>query len=174
MTTAATEKELTPWWLVLIEGIALIILGILLWTNTAATTVIFVQVIGIYWLIRGIFYIVAIFVDSSMWGLKLAIGILGIVAGILVLQHPVMSPLAIGQALIIILGIYGIIAGGVDLIQAFQGAGWGRGILGVVMIILGIWLLANMTAATFALPWAVSILAIVGGILAIIAAFRMR
>lgn len=174
--TAAQEGPMAPWWLVLLEGIALVILGILLISNTGKTAVVFVQVIGIYWIIRGIFYIVAIFVDSSQWGLKLALGILGIIAGILVLDHPLISPLALGNAIIIILGIYGVIAGIADLVAAFQGAGWGRGILGVVMIILGIWLMTNLNnfGTAFAVWWAGGILAIIGGIVAIIGAFRMK
>lgn len=176
MTTAAVQQESKgiPWWLVLIEGIALIILGVLFLTNTGATTLIFVQALGIYWLIRGIIYIVAIFLDSTAWGWKLFAGIVGILAGIVILQHPLLSPFMVGSVLIIVLGIQGIIVGIVGLIQAFQGAGWGAGILGAVSVIIGIWLLANIGAATLALPWAVALLAIVGGIAAIVMAFRIK
>lgn len=176
MTTTAQQVEESgaPWWLYLIEGIALIILGLLFMTNTAATTLIFIQVLGIYWLIKGILAIVSIFIDSSRWGWKLLIGILGIIAGIIILQHPIWSPFVVGSTLIIILGIQGLIIGVVEIIQAFQGAGWGSGILGVVSIIIGIWLLANIGAATLALPWAVGIMAIIGGIIAIVNAFRVK
>ncbi len=176
MTTTAQQVEESgaPWWLILIEGIALIILGLLFMTNTAATTIIFIQVLGIYWLIKGILSIVAIFIDSSQWGWKLVIGIIGILAGIIILQHPLWSPLVVGSTLIIILGIQGLIIGVVEIIQAFQGAGWGSAILGVLSIIIGIWLLANIGAATLALPWAVGLLAIIGGIVAIVAAFRVK
>lgn len=174
--TATPEGTMAPWWLVLIEGIALVILGIMMISNTAATAIVFVQVIGIYWILRGIFYIVAIFVDSSQWGLKLALGILGIIAGILVLDHPLVSPLALGNAIIIILGIWGILSGIFDLFAAFQGEGWGRGILGVIMILISIWLLTNVNnfGSAFAVWWAGGILAIVGGIIAIVGAFRLK
>jgi uncharacterized membrane protein HdeD (DUF308 family) len=173
-TTQQVEESGAPWWLILIEGIALIILGLLFMTNTAATTIIFIQVLGIYWLIKGILSIVAIFIDSSQWGWKLVIGIIGILAGIIILQHPLWSPLVVGSTLIIILGIQGLIIGVVEIIQAFQGAGWGSAILGVLSIIIGIWLLANIGAATLALPWAVGLLAIIGGIIAIVMAFRVK
>jgi uncharacterized membrane protein HdeD (DUF308 family) len=173
-TTQQVEESGAPWWLILIEGIALIILGLLFMTNTAATTVFAIQVLGIYWLIKGILSIVAIFIDSSQWGWKLLIGIIGILAGIIILQHPLWSPLVVGSTLIIILGIQGLIIGVVEIIQAFQGAGWGSAILGVLSIIIGIWLLANIGAATLALPWAVGLLAIIGGIIAIVMAFRVK
>jgi len=177
MSTAAQpveQESAVPWWLILIEGIALIILGILFMTNPASSTLIFIQVLGIYWLIKGILSIVTIFIDSTAWGWKLIIGILGIIAGIIILQHPIWSPFVVGSALIIILGIQGLIVGIVEVIQAFQGGGWGVGLLGVLSIVIGGWLLFNIGAATFALPWAIGILAIVGGIVAIVAAFRAR
>jgi len=163
-----------PWWLVLIEGIALVILGILLVIKPGMASLIFVQFLGIYWLIAGIFRIISIFLDRSMWGWKLFAGILGILAGIFVLQYPVWSPVVILSTMVIILGIQGIIYGGIGLFQAFKGAGWGAGILGAVSIAFGIYLLANIGAATLALPWVMGILAIVGGVAAIVMAFRLK
>ena len=175
--TAATETNETRqtyWWLILLEGIALIILGFLMLTNTAQATLIFIQVLGIYWLIAGIFKIISIFLDHSMWGWKLFAGILGILAGIIVLNHPLWSPFVIGATLVIILGIQGLIFGAIGLYQAFKGAGWGTGILGALSIIFGLYLLFNIGAATFVLPWVLGILAIVGGIAAIVMAFRVK
>jgi uncharacterized membrane protein HdeD (DUF308 family) len=168
------DSQGVPWWLVLLEGISLIILGILLLLKPGMTTIVFIQFLGIYWLVAGLFKIISIFLDSSMWGWKLFAGILGIIAGIIVLRHPVWSPFVVGATLIIILGIQGIIYGGIGLFQAFKGAGWGVGILGAVSIVFGIYLLANLQAATLVLPWVVGVLAIVGGIAAIVVAFRIR
>jgi uncharacterized membrane protein HdeD (DUF308 family) len=163
-----------PWWLVLIEGICLLILGLLLVANPAMTSIILMQVIGLYWLIAGIFKIIGIFLDSTAWGWKLFAGILGIVAGIIVVRHPLWSPVVAGSALVIVFGIEGIIIGAVGVYQAIKGAGWGAGILGVISIVIGILLLANLWLFTFSLPWAIGILCIVGGILAIIMAFRVK
>ncbi len=173
-SVSAKETNAVPWWLVLIEGIALILLGIFLLTSPGATTLVLVQFLGIYWLVAGIFKIVSMFLDHSMWGWKLFAGILGIIAGIIVLQHPIWSPLVVGSTLVILLGIQGIIYGGIGLWQAFKGAGWGTGILAVLSIIFGIYLLANIGQATLVLPWVVGILAIVGGIAAIVLAFRLK
>jgi uncharacterized membrane protein HdeD (DUF308 family) len=177
MTTAtATESDvkMTPWWLVLLEGIAAVIIGVLLLTNPRATMAVLVEVLGIYWLIAGIFKIISIFIDSSMWGWKLFAGILGILAGIIIIQHPLWSTILVPTIAIIILGIDGIIIGIVSLIQAFKGGGWGVGILGVLSIIFGIILVANPLIGAAALPWVLGIFGIVGGIFAIIMAFRLR
>ena len=169
-----TSAPQSPWWVVLIGGIAGIIIGILLITNTAPTTVFLVQVLGIYWLISGIVSIVQIFIDSSQWGWKLAIGILGIIAGLLIIQHPIYSPILVTRVVVILLGIQGLIVGVIYLIQAFTGGGWGIGILGVLSIIFGIILLGNIWAASIALPLVLGIFGIILGIVAVVRAFQMR
>ena len=115
-----------------------------------------------------------IFIDSSNWGWKLFAGILGIVAGIIILQHPLWSVLLVPATLVVLLGITGILIGIVKLIQAFQGGGWGVGILGVLSIVLGIILLGNVGIATLTLPVVLGIFAILGGILALVGAFRLK
>jgi uncharacterized membrane protein HdeD (DUF308 family) len=168
------DNKLTPWWLVLINGIAALILGILLITSTGSTVLILVQFLGIYWLVSGIFQIVGLFIDSTAWGWKLFAGILGILAGIVILNHPLISPLVVGGTIVIIMGVQGIIFGIVGLVAAFQGGGWGAGIMGVLSVIFGIVLLANPLLGAAALPWVLGIFGIVGGIAGIIAAFRMK
>jgi len=163
-----------PWWLVLIQGIAALIIGIFLLTQPAGTTLFLVQFLGIYWLVSGIFQIIGMFIDSTAWGWKLFSGILGILAGIAVINNPLYSTILVPTVLVFVLGIQGIIVGIVGLVQAFKGAGWGAGILGALSILFGIILLGSPFIAALALPWVAGIFAIVGGIAGIIAAFRMR
>ena len=170
----APKVKLVPWWLVLIEGVLLIIIGIFLLTNPATTVVTIVSVLGIYWLISGIFNIIKIFFDSSMWGWKLFAGIVGIIAGWFLIQNPIGGSVVVSATTVILLGLFGIFIGIVNIIQAFKGAGWGTGILGVISIILGVILLANRFLFTFSLPWALGIMAIIGGIIAIFNSFRIR
>jgi len=173
VSTYQSEPEI-PWWLVLIEGISLVILGILWIASPGMTAVIALQFLGIYWFIAGIFKIISIFLDSSMWGWKLLAGILGIIAGLIVIRHPLWSPVVVGSTLIISMGIEGIIFGGIGVFQAFKGAGWAAGLLGALSILFGILLLANVWLFTFSLPWVLGILSIVGGIAAIVMAFRLK
>lgn len=168
------DNKLTPWWLVLINGIAALILGILLITSTGSTVLILVQFLGIYWLVSGIFQIIAMFIDTTAWGWKLFAGILGILAGIAILNHPLISPIIVGTTLVIVMGVQGIIFGIAGLVAAFRGGGWGAGILGALSVIFGIILLFNPFLGAAALPWVLGIFGIVGGVSAIIAAFRMR
>jgi len=168
------EKHNIPWWVVLLQGIAAVILGLLLLAKPGMTIVVVVQLIGIYWFVSGLFQIVAIFIDHTQWGWKLFSGILGIIAGMIIIKHPLWSPIMLTSVLIIVLGIEGLIIGVINLIQAFKGGGWGVGILGALSILFGLVLLANVLLAAFSVPWFLGVLGIVGGIIAIIYSFRLK
>ena len=178
MSSEATtfETEQMPWWLILIGGILTIIIGIFLLTSPVKTTIALVWALGLYWVISGIFTLIGMFLDHTAWGWKLFIGILSIIAGIWVVRHPIISAAAIPTLLVLLLGIQGIITGVVSLIMAFRGGGWGAGILGVLSIIFGIFLVLNWTSPGMALTlvWVVGIFAVVGGIVQVIQAFRQR
>lgn len=174
MTSAAVQERELPWWLVLIEGIALVILSLFLLAKPGMTTVIVIQFLGIYWFIAGIFKIIGIFIDSEMWGWKLFAGIVGIIAGIVVIQHPLWSTAVVGNTVIILLGIAGIIMGGVSVYQGYKGSSVMTGILGVVSLILGIVLLMHVWFFAVSLPWVLGIFALVGGVATIVAAFRLK
>ena len=169
-----TEGMDSPWWLVLLEGIAAVIIGLFLLTAPGATLFVLVQVLGIFWLVGGIFRTVSIFIDTSLWGWKLVGGVLGILAGIVVLQHPLWSSMLVPAIYLIILGIQGLISGGVSLVLAFSGGGWGAGILGALSIVFGLVLLFNVWIGVAVLPYILGAVGIVGGGLAIAVAFAMR
>jgi uncharacterized membrane protein HdeD (DUF308 family) len=169
-----TEGMDSPWWLVLLEGIAAAIIGLFLLTAPGATLFVLVQVLGIFWLVGGIFRTVSIFIDTSLWGWKLVGGVLGIFAGIVVLQHPVWSSVLVPAIYVIILGIQGLIQGGVNLVMAFRGEGWGIGILGALSIVFGLVLLFNVWIGVAVLPFVLGAVGIVGGGAAIAIAFAMR
>ena len=176
MTATTLQKQAAsiPWWVVLIEGIAAIILGILLLINPGSTTVLIIQFLGIYWFIDGIMSIVRIFIDKTAWGWKLFSGIIGILAGIAIIQYPLWATLLVPTVMVWLFGFFGIIIGVIGLIQAFQGAGWGAGILGVLSILFGILLLANPLVGAVTLPFIFGFLGIVGGIAALVMAFRLK
>ena len=178
MSSEATtfETEQMPWWLILIGGILTIIIGIFLLTSPVKTTVALVWSLGLYWVISGVFTLIGMFLDHTAWGWKLFIGILSIIAGIWVVRHPIISTATIPALLVLLLGIQGIITGIVALVMAFKGGGWGAGILGVLSIVFGIFIVLNWTSPGMVLTfvWVVGIFAVVGGIGQIIQAFRQR
>ena len=163
-----------PWWLVLIEAIAAIIIGLLLLINPGSTIAVLVRLLGLYFLITGILSIIAIFIDRSAWGWKLISGILGILAGIVIIDYPLWSALVVPALFLMVIAIFAIIIGIINLIHAFRGAGWGKGVLGALSILLSVVILARPLLATLSLPLILGILALAGGFLALLDAFRLR
>ena len=168
------EVKPPPWWLVLIEAILLIVIGIFLLVNPYQTFVSIIWVLGIYWLVRGVFQLVSLFWDRRMWGWKIFAGILGLIAGWIVIQNPITSAVILGQFTVWMLAFIALFFGISDLVSAFKGAGWVKAVLGVISIILAVLLMTNSMAATASLPWVIGILAILAGLLLIFGAFRLR
>jgi len=163
-----------PWWLVLIEGIFAVIIGLSLLVAPGMTISIIVKVLGLYWFFAGMLAIVSIFVNRTDWALKLIAGIVGIVAGLIVIRHPLWSTILIPSLVVVLIAIGGIIIGIVDIVRAFKGAGWGIGILGVLSLLLAVVLLLNPVKAAFASTLVLGLIALGGGVIAIIMAFRIR
>jgi len=163
------------WWVVLLQGIASVIIGILLFTDTAATLVTLIIFLGVYWFIGGIFDIVRVFTDKADWGWHLIAGILGILAGLVVVKNPLWAALLVPATLVWVLGILGVIIGVMTFVQAFRGAGWGPAILGALSVIFGLVLIFGNTllAATF-LVGTMAGIAIIGGIVAIVMSFMIK
>jgi len=168
------EQRLAPWWLVLLQGIAAVLIGVLLLIRPGSTALFIIQFLGWYWFIGGIFGIVAIFLDTSNWGWKLFAGILGILAGLAILNHPLWSTVLVPTVLVWYMAFTGLFMGISMLIQAFRGGGWGVGILGVLSILFGVLLMIRPFAAALSMPWVFAVIAIAGGISAIFAAFRLK
>jgi len=174
--TVATQSKTSsvPWWLILIEGLAAIIVGILLLANPGSILAVSVQLLGIYFFVTGILSIIAIFINSTAWGGKLFAGIIGILAGFIIIEYPLWNTLLIPTTLVLVIAVFAIIIGLINIIHGIQGAGWGKGILGVISILLGVVLLARPILATISLPFVLGVLGILGGVLAIINAFQLK
>ncbi len=150
--TTQSGKSSVPWWLILIEGIAANIVGLLLLANPGSTLAVLVRLLGIYFFVTGILSIIAIFIDSTAWGWKLFAGIIGILAGFIIIEYPLWSTLLVPTTFVLVIAVCEIIIGLINLVHAFQGAGWGKGILGVLSILLGVVLPARSILATITLP----------------------
>jgi uncharacterized membrane protein HdeD (DUF308 family) len=172
---AATSPKSDVWWIFLLEGIAAIIFGILLLTQPAATLVALVIFLGFYWLFVGVLELVRVFVDRSVpWFWSLLIGVLGIVAGLIVLKHPLFAAVVLPTAIVVWLGVLGLVIGVFAIIGGFTGGGIGSFIFGVINFIIGLILLGSPMVAALAVPLVFGILLIVEGIALLFWAFKVK
>jgi uncharacterized membrane protein HdeD (DUF308 family) len=171
---AGGSGEALPWWLVLVEGIVVALLGLILLVAPGASLFFLVWLLGIYLVVAGIIRIVGIFLDSSSWGWKLVAGILCLIAGLAILSDPLWSTTLASTWLVILVGFLAMLQGAAGLIVAFQGGGWGMGALSVLGILFGLFLVINPLIGVAALTLILAIFMLIGGVGAVVQAFRMR
>jgi len=164
--TAAAYDEL-PWWLGIVQGVALLVLGVLALTAPGATLVVLVQLVGIYWLVAGVLGLIGLLGDRTSWLWRLLGGIIGILAGLAVVAHPMWASVLVPTTLILVVGIFGIVNGVLVLVQSFGARHWTGVLLGFFSILLGAVLVMNPLIGAATLPFVIGILALVGGVMSI-------
>ena len=123
-TEYKAEAQLVPWWLVFLEGLVALGIGIYFINNPLLTIIYLVRILGIYWLITGILTLIHLFTDRSNMIWKLISGIVGILAGLAVIGYPLLSALIVPATYIMLMGVLGICSGAISLFWALK-TGWG-------------------------------------------------
>jgi uncharacterized membrane protein HdeD (DUF308 family) len=97
-----------------IIGVLSVIVGFALLRTPFQSVEVFIFVLGIFWLVQGIMTFVAAFALKRGRGWALVSGILGILAGIIILVYPISSAVTlafVGGIWLVILGVIQVIAG---------------------------------------------------------------
>jgi len=167
------------WWGPVLYGVALLALATFFFINPVSTTLTFVWVVGLFWLIGGIMKLISLFFERTLWGWRLVGGALGVVVGAwLVFPGSVAdaagNALALSTAIALLVSIGGIISGVTSLITAFSFKSVWDGVFGGLEILLGIIILFNLFVAAFIVPLVLAIFAVVAGIWAIIVGLKAR
>jgi len=174
----------TIWWMVLIRGILLIILGALTLWQPVVSVVAVVLVFGIYAIVDGVVAIVGGIASRKRnpdWGWLIFQGALAIVAGVLILILPGLAGLLGVFAILWFLVFSALVTGVMTIWTAARQTGgvkaWGivAGILDLAFgVLLGVFAFLNPVGTAAAIVWVVAILAIVIGVVLVITAFMVR
>ena len=176
-------KQVTSaiWWLVLLRGIAAVLLGILLFTNTAATLSVIIIFLGIYWVVDGISTLLASFIgreEHSNWGWGIFVGIISILAGLAVLSQPVLTAIFTTSFIVSFVGIMIIISGVWSIVTGFRlrktSGEWVMIIGGVLGLILGLLLVMNPLFSALVYVYIIAVFLIIGGFSLIVMAFQVK
>ena len=168
-----SKANLVPWWLILLQGLAALIIGIYLILYPIMTTIYLVQVLGWYWIFVGLLTLATILMDKTDWMWRALSGILGIIAGMVVIGHPYWSAILVPETLVIVVGILAICFGALSLFRAMR-EGWGAAIMGALSIIFGLLIIGSPFVGIAILIYLLAVLAIVGGMATIYLAFQLR
>jgi len=164
----------TERYILLFGGIVSLVFGVLLFTQPTATLGLIMLLVGLSWFIQGVVTLASIFIDKAEWGWKLFAGIIGLAAGLLVLRNPVESTVVIPAIYAILMGIFGLLIGVSALIAAFQGEGWGVGIVGAFSLAIGLLLMFNSVVGGAVLVWLTALLLVIQGAIGVIWSFVRR
>jgi uncharacterized membrane protein HdeD (DUF308 family) len=184
--TAAADALRTvirrTWWIPLVQGIAALVVGVSLLTRPAPTLVLLTIFLGAYWFVGGIFDTVGAVSrrDSDRhWLLALVSGLLSIFVGLLLLGRPILGFVLTSLTVVTFIAMGAILSGifsvvwAVRVLREIKGEGWII-LLGLLSILLGVMLLSSPFLSAVALIQVTALLAVVGGIAAIVNAFRLR
>ena len=161
-----------PRWMYVLRGILAIVFGLVTLAWPGLSLVVLVVVFGAYALVEGVVAIVLGFMrrreDDRWWAIVLG-GLLGVVAGGIVLAWPAITSLA----LIFIIGAWAVANGVMQIIAAFSD-GWYLALFGVLSILFGLFVLFRPLTGALALAWAIGWWGLVAGVALIVHALMRR
>jgi uncharacterized membrane protein HdeD (DUF308 family) len=153
---------------------AALLASLLLSSDLGASLPSSINVLGLYWLALGVLAFVQIFVDESMpWILTLAMGILGVVAGILALNHPPLLVLILPD-LALSLGVTGGTIGLLAIVAGLSGGGIAPTVLGVANLLVCLVLVDQPLLVKLEAPEVFSAILLVQGAALLILSTRTR
>lgn len=135
------ERIFGKWWLMLLEGICLIIIGIFTIFNSSLALTTLIWCIGLYLGIMGVFYIIAAIFYHQKLGTNMTYGIIHGIINLIICAIFVFAPGMVVTIFMILIGIWAIISGILLLATCGSSTGAakiGKIILGLLLILFGI------------------------------------
>ena len=173
------ETMVKGWWLISLRGLVALALGIImLIMDPLAAAALLVLLIGVYALVDGIFALVVGIINrpphrNRAW--LIAEGIIGILAGAAIL----IAPLVAGVLIVYFIAFWALFTGVLELIfsiaewKNLPGA-WMILINGIISILLGGLILANVVAGTVLLVVIIAIYLVIFGLLLMLLGFSLK
>jgi uncharacterized membrane protein HdeD (DUF308 family) len=164
------------WWAFVLRGIVAIALGILAFVQPGATLIALIAVFAAYAIFDGVLAIAAgVSVEGGPRWLFILGGILGIVVGLLTINRPDVTAVA----LVLLIGVWAIATGVSEAVAAYSFRQaleneWLLAISGVVSVVFGVFLIVAPGDGIFAVLWVIGYYAIFAGIMYIAAGIRLR
>jgi uncharacterized membrane protein HdeD (DUF308 family) len=150
------------WWTLVLRGVVAVLFVLILF-------------FGAYTLVDGIFAIVGGIMDSSRRWLLLIEGVLGVVAGLILLARPGLGALV----LLYVIAIWAIVTGVMEILAAISlrreiDNEWLMILGGALSVLFGVILAILPGAGLLSLTWLIGVYALVFGVAFIFLGFRVR
>jgi uncharacterized membrane protein HdeD (DUF308 family) len=174
LTREAAESVARNWWVLLVNGLALVVAGVLIFSIDWSVRSLSIF-IGALFILQGISMALTRGFDRSANTTNVVTGLLSIAAGVAIIVWPHPGLVAVA----IFLGSWLIVMGTVSVAGAFAGRKvipdwWLWLILGVLEIALGVLALADPGATLAALITVAGIWAVIVGVMNVVMAFQVK
>jgi len=176
---AVREFAGAVWWMVLLRGVLIALFGIIALVSPGIALLTLVFLFGFYAILDGVVAVVMgvrARKTAAHWVWPVVQGVLSVIAGIVALAWPGVTALA----LLFVVAFWAIVMGVAEIAEAFTArrAGahaWGWTLVaGIVNVLFGLALLVWPATGILALIWLVGLFALIGGVILIGWAFRIR
>ncbi len=166
------------WGWALAFGIITLLTGIAALAWPGRTLVVVAVLFGVQLIVMGIFRFAAAFASEDLTGgtraLLAVLGVLSLIIGLYAVRHVLITLLALA----LLLGIFWIVSGAVELFTALshrgmRGRGW-NAVMGIFSVLAGIVVLAYPGISLLVLAVVLSVWLLVFGAMQITLAFRLR
>jgi len=173
------ETMVKRWWLLSLRGLVALVLGIIMLVmDPLVAAELLILLIGIYALLDGIFALIVGIINrpphrDRAW--LIAEGIIGILLGIVIL----MAPLLAGVVIIYLIAFWALLTGILELVfsiaqwKYIPGA-WMILIAGILSVLLGGLILANIVAGAVLLVVIVAVYLVIFGLLLMLLGFSLK
>ena len=164
------------WWAFVVRGLVALAIGILAFVQPGATLVALVAVFAAYAIVDGVLAIAAgVTVESGPRWMFIVGGILGIVVGLLTINRPDVTAIA----LVLLIGVWAIATGVTEVAAAYQFRQvleneWLVALSGVISVVFGVFLIVAPGDGIFAVLWIIGFYAILAGITYLAVGIRLR
>jgi uncharacterized membrane protein HdeD (DUF308 family) len=170
------------WWLVLLRGIVIFVMGILLVSRPLPTIVVLVYLLGFYWFFDGIFTMLGSIrgrKNHKDWGWGVFVGIISALAGIIVFSQPYISAVIGVTFVIYMVAIMVLVSGMWSIITGIRlrkqiANEWSMILGGMLSALFALLLMSNPLMSAMTLAWLMGVIALIGGIVLIVISLRIR
>jgi uncharacterized membrane protein HdeD (DUF308 family) len=163
------------WPTVLFIGVLTIALGVAVLVWPSQTLLVLSILLGIQLLLFGLFRLITAFSsDTESPGLAAFVGIIGMIAGIIVLRNPIETVAVLAT----ILGVVWIITGSIDVIEALankrEGSRLLLALMGLLSVAAGVIVVSWPAPTLTVLAWIAGLYLVIFGLLISASAFSLR
>ena len=173
------ETMVKRWWLISLRGLLALALGIIMLVMDPLTAAeLLVLFIGVYALVDGIFALVVGIINrpphrNRAW--LIAEGIIGILAGAAILAAPLLA----GAVIVYLIAFWALLTGILELVFSiaewkYLPGAWMILINGIISVLLGGLILANVVAGTVLLVVIIAIYLLIFGLLLMLLGFSLK